>query len=359
VSQAKAVTDVFDVVVVGGGPAGCATALALLRRGARVAVIERRETAEDRLGESLQGAGAAALRELGLWEDFLRIEQRPSYLHRSAWGGSIEERPALRQKYGPDLHLDRARFDELLLASAESRGALLLRPASVRHVERREAGFHVVVACGAHLRQLVTRRLVDATGRNATVARRVGATRRGVDRLIAVARTYRRGEREPSTLVEAAHHGWWYTAPQPGALMVAVFFTDADSPCGHASRDEVWSSCLETAALTSERLAGADPVSSARSYVAGPALLEWDARVPLVPTGDAALCFDPIAPVGLCFALRSGIDAAQAVLGGPRAASVYREGVRRVFAEHLARRELIYARERAVRETRFWSLPRA
>lgn len=359
VRRTPAVSEAFDVIVVGGGPAGSATALALLRHGARVAVIERSATGQDRLGESLQGAGTEALRELGVWDDFLRLEQRPSYFHRALWGGSVEERPALRQKYGPDLHLERARFDELLLSAAEARGAVVLRPASLRRVERNTDGFRVVALYGPNCRELVTRRLVDAAGRHATLARRQGATRHDTDRLIAVARSYRRGEREPSTLVETANHGWWYSAPLPGGRMVAAFFTDADSPGRHASRDAVWSSCLEGTTLTRERLMDAVPVSGPRSYVAGPALLEWDARVPLVPVGDAALSFDPIAAVGLCFALRSGIDAARALLSGPRARAAYREGIRRVFEEHLARRELIYASERAVRKTPFWLVTRA
>jgi flavin-dependent dehydrogenase len=345
---------VFDVVVVGGGPAGSATALALLRQGARVAVVERREAAEDRLGESLHGAAAEALRELGVWEDFSLLEQRPSYLHRAAWGGSFEERCALRQRYGPDLHVDRARFDQLLLTIAGSRGAALLRPASVRRVERSAPGFRVTVAGGGNFHELVARRLIDATGRNATLARRLGATRSAVDRLVAVARSYRRGAREPTTLIEATDVGWWYSAPQPGGRLVAACFTDADLPTRHAYRDAVWSQCLEGAPLTRERLAGAAVLSPARSYLAAPALLAWDARLPLLPVGDAALCFDPIAAVGLCFALRSGIEAARAVLSGSRAAAAYRARIQRVFAEHLARRELIYGRERAVRKTPFW-----
>jgi squalene monooxygenase len=58
---------VTDVAVIGAGPAGCVTALASARRGARVLLLEAHPRASTRLaGEWLHPAGARVLDELGL-----------------------------------------------------------------------------------------------------------------------------------------------------------------------------------------------------------------------------------------------------------------------------------------------------
>jgi flavin-dependent dehydrogenase len=348
----------FDFVIVGAGPAGGATALSLLQRGARVALVERNAEPEDRMGESLRGVAREALLELGVWDAFMRLERRPSHLHRASWAGRLEERDSVRSPYGPDLHLDRARFDALLVEHAVARGAMLFRPALVRDVCTEAAGSRLTLAQGGVHTTIAARCVIDATGRGATVARRFGAKRRDSDRLIGVARRFMRGAREPSTLVEAADDGWWYTAPQPSGRMVALFVTDGDSPAREARREAVWSQCLETAPLTRARLDAAEPAGPARAYLATPGILEWDLRAPVLPVGDAVLSFDPIAADGLCFALRSGIEAAAAVTGARGSLRDYRAGTRSIFDAHLARREHAYASERALRTTRFWQRSR-
>lgn len=310
------------------------------------------------MGESLAGVATEALRELGVWDSFQALEQQPSHVHRAAWGGRLEKRQNTWRRFGPDLHLDRACFDELLLETARARGASLFRPASVRRSAPGAGSGYLIVSRESQTSELAARWLIDATGRAASLMHGFGAQRHEVDRLIGVARSFERGARDSSTLVEAAADGWWYSAPQPGERLIALFVTDGDSPARTARVEPDWSPWLASAPLTRRHLEGAAPLGASRSYLATPALLDWDPEKCAIPVGDAALSFDPIAAEGLCFALRSGIEAAAALLGARGSLKAYRDGVRRIFATHLERRELIYASERKLRSTPFWQRPR-
>jgi len=61
-----------DVVIVGGGPGGAATAMFLLREGIKPLIIEAETFPRYHIGESLTGAGGKLLRELGLESEMYR-----------------------------------------------------------------------------------------------------------------------------------------------------------------------------------------------------------------------------------------------------------------------------------------------
>jgi hypothetical protein len=70
------------------------------------------------------------------------------------------------------------------------------------------------------------------------------------------------------------------------------------------------------------------------------------------------LAFDPMSGDGLCFALRSGLEAAvvirELLAGSGSGVGRYRTGARQVFDLHLARRTLIYRSEMRWSDSSFW-----
>jgi 2-polyprenyl-6-methoxyphenol hydroxylase-like FAD-dependent oxidoreductase len=63
-----------DVAVIGAGPAGSATTIALRRRGLSVALVEARARRSFRIGETVPAAIRQPLVELDAWEAFRRDE---------------------------------------------------------------------------------------------------------------------------------------------------------------------------------------------------------------------------------------------------------------------------------------------
>ena len=61
--------DRYDVIIIGAGPAGCATALFLHRRGYRVVVLDQARFPRDKVcGEFISPAADPILAELGLMD---------------------------------------------------------------------------------------------------------------------------------------------------------------------------------------------------------------------------------------------------------------------------------------------------
>lgn len=351
-----------DVVVVGGGPAGCACALTLRGHapGLSVALLEASDYTGVRLGETLPPPAVTPLRHLGVWQAFAAQEHRPAFGTVSLWGDAAPaETDFIFRADGVGWHLDRARFDAMLGEQCERRGVRVFRRTRLIGAERTREAWRLRLSAG----ELQARMVVDATGAAAAFARRLaGAESRVIDRLAGFVRFFREGQRaDPRARVEAFAGGWWYTAGLPEGVRVVACMTDSDLGREMGLTDESgWLELLSGSApglaamLASAAPAGALVVRAARSRRLDPALGDgW------LAVGDAASSLDPLSSQGILKALRSGIFGGYAVgdlLGrGDRAGMRrYAAFVEREFTGYLAARRAHYAREQRWPGHEFW-----
>jgi flavin-dependent dehydrogenase len=352
----------YDVAVLGGGPAGCAAALALLRLGnARVLVVESSRYDALRIGESLPPDVCLLLRQLGLWESFKAEAHEPCYGSCSSWGDDdVGYNDFLFNPHGHGWHLDRRRFDAWLARAAVEAGAELRTGARFEDcAPASDGGFRLRL----DREQVRARCVVDATGTAARFARRQGARRLVHDRLVCVLGFFA----VPSadffsrlTLLEAVEQGWWYAAKLPDRKVAVAFASDPEiiQSAGLGSRDGWLARLRQTRHLAVELGIGSFLEGSLRTTVAPSFQLDTVAGDGWVAVGDAASAYDPISSQGVYKALADGLRAGSALAthlaGDATSLAQYRAALAGRFDGYLAQRNHFYGVERRWPEASFW-----
>lgn len=331
-------TERVDVVVVGAGPAGSATAAALARRGATVRLIEAAahprpkacaEYASPRIVEELARIGlpaaewrptavALAGMDLHAGGHRVRIEYADRRGPRTAWGVERRAFDARLAEYaarcGTEL-VERARVVATLDGTGRVRGV------RVRRADGREEA-------------IAADWVVGADGARSTVARLAGveASVRAPRRLGLIAHYEPvdglgdHGEMHAAT-------GWYVgLAPVAGALNVGMALPMGPSRPAEARFQQAIRDLPAVAArLAGSRrigpIRGAAPIGHRVRTAAGPGWL-------LV--GDAAGFVDPFTGEGIHRALRGARAAADAILAGGDVAAAYRRERHRAFAAKAA-----------------------
>jgi len=308
-----------DVLVIGAGPAGAVAAFCLTP-ARDVLLLDALGEPRRNIGESLLPAAKRLLSDIGLLESFERLGAEPWYANRFLWGtASMEETDFLRDPAGHGWHLDRREFENFLRQAAIARGAALLAPVGIESIERKEDGFAVTLRSEAGPIGIFAKQMIDAGGRTAPAASRLGAKRLTDLPLLCSAihgKVSNRGAGAGVTFVEAVEHGWWYTAPIPGGRRIVAFHTDADNPIARAAatRDGLLTLLNETAELR-RLLAEAEfeGESAISRRAASGSMLQPHSGEGWLAAGDAALTYDPLASQGLLNAMFLGFRAAAAV----------------------------------------------
>jgi flavin-dependent dehydrogenase len=353
----------FDAIIIGGGPAGASAAIALSRAGRSAVVLERSDYGQARIGETLPPDARAPLTRLGVWDRFLAEGHAPSPGTASAWGGdALEENHFIFNPYGNGWHLDRRRFDAMLASVAAEAGAAIHRNARMTACERQASGgWRVEYVSEEGARRLRARFLVDATGRACIPSRRQGATRTRVDRLTGVIGTFTAPDQQQDyqTLVEAAADGWWYSAWLPRERLVVAWMTDADLlPQGQSQLRAHWLRRLGETLHTQSRTTGLTLDRPLRLIAAGSEILQCGGGANWLATGDAAFTFDPLSSQGIHKALQSGLLAAETIdeVFRGRASAVRELSLRnrRSFERYLETRRDYYSREQRWPASIFW-----
>ena len=288
-----------DVVVIGAGPAGGATAIACASRGLRVILCERSSPLRDRPGETLHPGVEPLLVQLGV------ASRLPSVIgarHPGVWvewGG-----PRRFQAFGADgrgvwqgFQVWRADFDAMLLEHARELGVRVEQGCAVTDVDTRIGAVYGVKSSRG---SISARMVVDATGSARLLCRKmhIGSSKRSPPLFARYG--YMKGacpERDDVPLLRGDALGWsWSARVKPELYQwTSVRF-------GSTVGGEIPEELRALTPLGAPR--GADVTWQISDDVAG---TNW------FVVGDAAASLDPTSSHGVLKALMSGLMASHLI----------------------------------------------
>jgi menaquinone-9 beta-reductase len=309
-----------DVVVVGGGPAGAAAALAARAAGLTVLILDRADFPRDKVcGDGIAPEALDVLAGLGL--DPAAVTERypavPRLRLRSPGGTTVER--AMRR---PAHVVPRAVFDHRLLGAAHDAGAELRRQ-TVRRIEVRPGHVEVDGAVTADV-------VVAADGAESVVRRALDvAPNRPRHTAIAIRGYAPDPFDDPGVQVIATTEQRW------PAYAWSFPLGDGRANVGYG---ELVSSGVTRGGLLGglERLlpgVAADGLRAHRLPLSTGRPTLPDGRVLLA--GDAASLINPLTGEGIFYAVLSGALAGAAARHGPDAGRTYRRALGRRLGRHL------------------------
>ncbi|MCG8462697.1 MAG: tryptophan 7-halogenase [Holophagales bacterium] len=329
--------DEYEVIVIGGGPAGATAATLLAADGRRVLLLERETFPRFKIGESLIPATVGVFERLGVVDELRRSAFPKKYSVQFFSGTGKPGKPfyfgeTAGEEHSQTWQVLRSEFDTMMFDNARRHGVDAFQGVGVKKVlfEKGQGGDSPGRAVGVRLRlpggevrEVASRVVVDATGQRAMLSRQLDLRTTDPNLRQAAIFTHYKGARRDEGIDEGAtlilqtrdKKSWFWFIPLPGDVVsVGVVGQIEYLIRGRQGKPQaIFDEELAICPGLSPRLEGARQLMPVQvlnefSYMARqPAGEGW------VLAGDALGFLDPMYSTGVLLALRSAEMVAETV----------------------------------------------
>jgi flavin-dependent dehydrogenase len=321
----------YDIIVMGGGPAGSSVASILAREGRKVVLFEKEQFPRHHIGESLMTDTFWTFQRMGLLD---KLKQSPfvrKYSVQFANPAGKESRPfyffeANHHESAVTWQVTRAEFDLMLIEHAAEQGAVVHQRTQVKQVlfdGERAVGVEALLPDGS-LQQFHAKVVVDATGQTAMLSNKFRWRQRDPKLKKAVLYSYFKGAmREPdlnggATLVlrtEVGSNGWFWYIPLENDITSVGVVADPEYLVKGRGQDlaKIFNEEVEKCEPCRRRVEGAERVDKIYSILDYSYRSKQNAGNGFILIGDAYGFLDPIYSSGVLLALKMAELAADAI----------------------------------------------
>ena len=324
-------TNKFDVIVMGGGPAGSSVAGILAREGRQVILFEKEIFPRHHIGESLMTDTYWTFRRLGLLEKLKESPFVRKYSVQFANAAGKESRPfyffeAVHHESAVTWQVTRAQFDHMLINHAAEQGVVTHQGVLVKQVlfeGDRAVGVDVQMQDGTR-EKFFANVVVDATGQAAMLSNKFRWRVRDPKLKKAVLSSYFKGaHREPdlnggATLVlrtEPGSGGWFWYIPLENDITSVGIVANPDYLLKGRGQDlaKILHEEIEKCEAVRRRVGEGTRVDKIYSILDYSYRSKHNAGNGFIIIGDAYGFLDPIYSSGVLLALKMAELAADAI----------------------------------------------